>query len=604
MNVHPAGDLPRDPYLEVTLILLAGAGLGASALLVGGALLSNAVMLAAGIAMCLAVAVLIGVSKAQKLRVIKAGAHRASATAEEVGTDDSQVPTPGISLEQDHASLPALPALGSALPLVKERFWNRDIDLTLGIVVACSSAIAFLLLHRVQWNAPTPRMTVVVSALSLVAAGLALVAAGFLAKAEPARFPEAAGLARGARLMGWILFLVAISTPLEWAGLETVFRVLYFVVLGLDTAMCFSLFRTRPVPDVVAHIFPVDIGVVSLLGRRLNIAAGLLDAAEGQLGIDLRSTWALTLLRRSLEPLAIGLCLAGWLSTSLTVVRLDEQGLLERFGFAEPGPPLSPGLHLHWPWPVDRVFRIPVGRVQALQIGHEGEEAEGPENVLWAVEHAPNEYTLLLGNGRDLITIDAAVQYRIRDARAWRYSSQNPAAALRAIAYRAVMRSTVDLTLSGALSQNVALLTGKMRNMVQHEADGLGLGVEILGFTVGGMHPPVPVAAAYEAVVSAELGQVTATANAQAYRNGQVPTAQSAVIKDENDARAEGLQAQAAASGQAVSFRALDAQYRAAPEEYRLRRRLETLEKVLPGYPYTVIDSRFLRDGGEIWINR
>ena len=49
---------------------------------------------------------------------------------------------------------------------------------------------------------------------------------------------------------------------------------------------------------------------------------------EAQLGIDLRSTWALTVVRRSLEPLLIGLCLVGWLSTSLTVVA-EEQGLVE-----------------------------------------------------------------------------------------------------------------------------------------------------------------------------------------------------------------------------------------------------------------------------------
>ena len=48
-----------------------------------------------------------------------------------------------------------------------------------------------------------------------------------------------------------------------------------------------------------------------------------------------------------------------------------------------------------------------------IEIGHEGEEPGGPENVLWAVQHATNEYTLLLGNGRDLITVDAAVQFRI-----------------------------------------------------------------------------------------------------------------------------------------------------------------------------------------------
>jgi regulator of protease activity HflC (stomatin/prohibitin superfamily) len=138
-----------------------------------------------------------------------------------------------------------------------------------------------------------------------------------------------------------------------------------------------------------------------------------------------------------------------------------------------------------------------VKRVQALTVGHEGQDGGGPEDVLWARQHAANEYTLLLGNGRDLITVDAAVQYRIADARAWRYHTQNPADALRAIAHRAVMRSTVNRTLSEALSENVVRLTEHMRTTVQQDADALGLGVEVMGFTVGGMHPPVMVASDY-----------------------------------------------------------------------------------------------------------
>jgi membrane protease subunit HflK len=253
---------------------------------------------------------------------------------------------------------------------------------------------------------------------------------------------------------------------------------------------------------------------------------------------------------------------------------------------------------------VDRVFLILVQRVQSVQVGHEGEEKEGPENVLWAVEHAPNEYTLLLGNGRDLITVDATLQYRITNPRAWRYNCQNPEVALRAIAYRAVMRSTVNLTLSQALSQNVATLTRQMRAMVQKDADALGLGVSILDFTVGGMHPPVPVASAYETVVSAQLANVTAVVQAKAYRNQIVPRAESSVLTDENAARAQAAQALALAAGQAWSFRTLESQYRASPAEYFFRRRLEALEKLLPQRKYTVVDSRFLRDGGEIWTTQ
>jgi membrane protease subunit HflK len=243
-----------------------------------------------------------------------------------------------------------------------------------------------------------------------------------------------------------------------------------------------------------------------------------------------------------------------------------------------------------------------VKRVLALNVGHEGEEQEGPENVLWARQHAANEYTLLLGNGRDLITIDAAVQYRITDARAWRYHAQNPADALRAIAYRVVMRSTVNRTLADALSENVVTLTASMRQMVQQEANALGLGVDVVGFTVGGMHPPVPVAGDYENVVSAELGKATAVVNAQVFRNQTVPAAEASVLVNQDTARAEGAEALARGAGEAWSFRTLESQYHASPEEYFFRRRLEMLEKNLAGRGFVVVDSRIQRDGGDLWL--
>jgi membrane protease subunit HflK len=241
--------------------------------------------------------------------------------------------------------------------------------------------------------------------------------------------------------------------------------------------------------------------------------------------------------------------------------------------------------------------------VQVLTVGHEGEEeAVGPEDVLWARQHADNEYTLLLGNGRDLLTVDASVQFRIADARAWRYHAQNPVDALRAIAYRAVMRSTVNHTLADVLSENLVVMTAGMHKMVQQDADALGLGVEVLSFTVGGMHPPVAVAADYEGVVSAQLGKVTKVVDAQAYRNRTVPFAESAVLGGANAARAAGAEARGRAAGEAWSFLTLLSQYRAAPDEYFFRRRLETLERSLAGHRFTVVDSRFQRDGGELWI--
>ena len=81
-----------------------------------------------------------------------------------------------------------------------------------------------------------------------------------------------------------------------------------------------------------------------------------------------------------------------------------------------------------------------------------------------------------------------------------------------------------------------------------------------------------------------------------------MPYAESSVLVGENTARAEGADALARAAGEAWSFLTLESQYRSAPEEYFFRRRLETLEKGLSGRRFTVVDSRFQRDGGELWV--
>jgi len=479
----------------------------------------------------------------------------------------------------------------------------REVQAAIAIVCALGITAAF----GARWGPQRPLSLgslAAIAALLGAAAGVTASAGVYLAGVDPRRLPEGPGLSRGARVLAWILVLAALAVGLDWVGASRAVRGLHFLVLAVEAIVCVEFVlvaRGAARPD---RAFPSDVVVLAVLGSRANPLASAVDFAERQLGIDLRSTWALALVRRSAEPLAVALLALGWLCTSATVVGLEEQGLVERLGVPVAGDPLPPGLHLHWPWPIDRVVRIPVRRVQTLHVGHEGEEKAGPEDVLWAREHGEAEFTLLLGDGRDLIAIDAAVQYFVSDPRAWYYRSQNPADALRAIAYRAVMKSTVGRTLTQALSENVAALASQMRAMVQAEADSLELGVHVVDFTIGGMHPPVQVATDYQAVVSAALSKTTAAIEAQADRNTVVPAAEAAAVTAENVALADGALARAKAAGEAWSFRALESSFRAAPQEYRFRRRLEALESSLAGRHYTVLDARIQRDGGELWLTK
>jgi regulator of protease activity HflC (stomatin/prohibitin superfamily) len=595
----PSG-LRRDPYRGVILVLLLAALVGTAAAIVGGVMTSNAVLFEVAITLGLAAGILTGVAMAQSARA------RLTASGPPIPQPAPADADAELAVQSPQKLEPSILIRRLKLIYTRGRQWLQTLGalgaIRVGTAIAGTIAVFSILMLKLPENRPDPLLAGVIGSVCLLAAGLAAIAARYLGQIDLTQLPEARGLCQGSRLLAWIFGIAVLSMGLQWAQQQTALRVLYFVLFLINAAVCYALLTVRQSAGELSEIFPVDLAVLSALGSRPNIFASILDTGEQQLGIDLRSTWALTVVRRSLEPLVIGLCFVAWLSTSLTVVGVEEEGLVERLGVPVQGQTLMPGLHLHWPWPIDRVFRISVKRVQALTVGHEGEEEGGPENVLWARQHAENEYTLLLGNGRDLITIDAAVQYRITDPRAWRYHVQNPADALRAIAYRVVMRSTVNRTLADALSENVVTLTGSMGRMVQQEANALGLGVEVVGFTVGGMHPPVPVAGDYEAVVSAELGKVTAVVNAQAFRNESVPAAEAAALVGQNTARAEGAETLARGAGEAWSFRTLESQYHAAPEEYFFRRRLETLEKNLAGRSFVVVDSRIQRDGGDLWL--
>jgi membrane protease subunit HflK len=577
-----------DPYRAVVLALLGASVLGGAAALAAGIAVGNPVTVDAALASWLAAGMLMGV----------AWAHAARAAA----------PRPRESREAPASGSPAEPepkqvgALGVAHAVLAA----GDLGELALVAMAIGSVGGFgvlvrLLGARVPRSDPPALATALGVGLALAAAGLAGLAARYLAAADAQRLPEAPGLSRGARVLAWIFAMAGLALGLAWAGYAGSVSALHGLALILIGCLCFQLFRAGRRTRADAAIFPTDLGALSLLGSRANPLASMLDTARSQLGIDLRSTWALTVVRRSAEPLFIACVAIGWLSTTATVVGLEEQGLVERLGVPLVGARTS-GVHMHWPWPIDRVARVDVLRVRTLPVGHEEEAESGPEDVLWARQHGGTEYTLLLGDGRDLIAVDAAVHFRISDAHAWLYGCQNPTDALRAIAYRAVMQATVGRTLAEALSENVAALTAQMRAAVQTDSDALGLGVEVVGFTVGGMHPPVRVAGDYQAVVSAELGKATAAIAAKAYRNEIVPAAEAEVVARANAARAEGAEALGKAAGEAWSFRALESEYRAAPQEYRFRRRLETLESGLGGRHFTVLDARVQRDGGELWL--
>jgi regulator of protease activity HflC (stomatin/prohibitin superfamily) len=221
---------------------------------------------------------------------------------------------------------------------------------------------------------------------------------------------------------------------------------------------------------------------------------------------------------------------------------------------------------------------------------------------LWARQHESNEFMFLLGDGRDLVTIDGLMRYRIRDLRRYLTQSADSPALLRGLVNAAVTHRTVDRSLDQVLSENLAAFARDIAAAVQADADALGLGVEVVDMTIGGMHPPVVVAAEYEAVVSAQVLRDTLVVGARTESERDLPAAETAALTQASTARAEAATTLAAAKGESAAFRGVRASLAAEPDLFHFRRRLQALETGLAGRRTVIVDDRLERDGATLWL--
>jgi regulator of protease activity HflC (stomatin/prohibitin superfamily) len=488
------------------------------------------------------------------------------------------------------------------------RYRREGVAFAFSVGGAVSLGLSSLALRGELGSGPAGRITVLLGAALGVLTFALMVASRWMARVPADRLPESAGLAEWLRGGQWVAGLTAVGLLARGLGLAAfdLGRMIALALLVLCLLCAGELglrglrayFRKRdPWPETV---IPLRLATLTTLFHWGNPLRGLTEAAERGLGLSLRSTWAIGFMRRSLGVLAAGLILLVWASTMLVVVGPEEQGVRLRLGRLSSRVPVPSGLHVKWPWPLETVDRYPVTRVQTLALGYAGSRKD---SLLWGRKHAGEEYQLLLGEGRELVSVDATISYRIRDVLAFAFGSQNPRDMLDGLAYRLLMRETVATDLDRLLTADRAAFGRRFARALQDDSDAQGLGFEILHVSFTSLHPPVGIAAAYEDVVSAEIERVTRAARARVVRETAIPAAQADAARVVQEAEAEAARRLADAAGAAAGFRAaLDAS-RTSPELFRFRRRLEALEQGLADRSLFVVDHRLRRGAGELWID-
>jgi HflK protein len=298
---------------------------------------------------------------------------------------------------------------------------------------------------------------------------------------------------------------------------------------------------------------------------------------EDLLGVKLHEVWIVRYLRQTVELIIVGTIVLGWLSTCFTSVPAGSRAVRMFFGRYQPVP-LSPGLHLTWPWPIEQLEIVETETIRQISLGYD-KDLSGP--VLWNEPHFEGEKNLLVGDGESLLTIDVPIFYRISDPVRYLETTTDAEQALVALADRKLIQVAGSRDSFQIMTEQRAEIARQLRESLQQEVDQLGLGLQIVFVGLKDVHPPVDVAPAYQAVVSAQEEKDRTIDLARASRVKVLPEAQAQANRIRVEEEAAYKERVAAAQGEAARFSAIVQADRENSAVFRFRLKLDVLEQVL-----------------------
>ena len=274
-----------------------------------------------------------------------------------------------------------------------------------------------------------------------------------------------------------------------------------------------------------------------------------------------------------------------WLLSGLYYVDTDEQGIVLRFG--KWTRTTVPGLHVHWPWPVESVLTPKVTKINRLEVGYRGEDSTS----FGAISRQVPEESLMLTGDENIVDINFAMFWRIKDAGLYLFNIRDPQGTIKAASESAMREVIGQNRIEYVLAEGRSEIERATRERAQSLLDEYGSGVEIIELQLKRVDPPEQVIEAFRDVQRARADQERLRNQADAYRNDLIPKARGNAEKIFQEADAYKNEVVARATGDADRFNAVLAAYRKGEEITTERLYIETMEEVMKNANKVIIDN-------------
>ncbi len=263
--------------------------------------------------------------------------------------------------------------------------------------------------------------------------------------------------------------------------------------------------------------------------------------------------------------LVIGAILLLW--ETAYIIEPAERGVVLRFGSYTAT--LDPGLNFRLPRPIENVTKVDVAQIRSV----------------------PHKATMLTQD-ENIIDMDLAVQYRVKDVTQYLFNVRNPDVTLRQVTESALRDMVGNSKMDFVLTEGRAEIAGGTKEHIQSILDQYQAGLLVTSVNMQPARPPEEVKPAFDDAIKAREDEQRLINEAEAYRNEVLPKSRGAAARVLAEANAHKFKVIAEAQGEADRFQRLLSEYQKAPEVTRQRLYLDTVESVLSKTSKVIVSTK------------
>ena len=268
-----------------------------------------------------------------------------------------------------------------------------------------------------------------------------------------------------------------------------------------------------------------------------------------------------------------------WLVSGFFIVQEGQTGVVLRFGKYDHMTPA--GFNWRWPTPIESHEIVNVSSVRTVEVGYRG-----------SAKNKQLQESLMLTDDENIIDIQFAVQYKLKDAVEWLFNNRDQEEVIKQVAESAIREIVGRSKMDAVLYEGREKVAHDVSKLMQEILDRYKAGVQVTNVTMQGVQPPEQVQTAFDDAVKAGQDRERQKNEGQAYANDVIPKARGAASRLMQEADGYKARVVADALGDASRFKQVLTEYQKAPAVTRDRMYLETMQQIFSNTSKVMVDSK------------